>query len=77
MENNSEELEIRKAYAYRVGLTILILLVVLTIGEFGLGAVGANWTSVFIAIALFKAFLVIRDYMHFGKLFSGEENQHE
>ncbi len=74
---NSEELDARKAYAYRVGLTILILLVVLTIGEYGLGAVGANWISVFIAIALFKAFLVIRDYMHIGKLFAGEEEYHE
>lgn len=73
----SEELEISKAYAYRIGLTILILLVVLTIGEYALGAVGANWTSVFIAIALFKAFLVVRDYMHIGKLFSGEEQHHE
>jgi hypothetical protein len=74
---NTENMEIRKAYAYRVGLTILILLFVLTIGEYGLGAVGANWTSVFIAIALFKAFLVVRDYMHIGKLFTGEEEHHE
>lgn len=77
MMDNSEEMEARKTYAYRVGLTIFILLFVLTIGEYGLGAVGANWTSVFIAIALFKAFLVIRDYMHIGKLFSSEEKQHE
>jgi fatty acid desaturase len=72
MESN-ENLDLRKSESFRVGLTVLILLAVLTIGEYALGAVGANWVPVFIAILLFKAFLVIRDYMHFGKLFSSAE----
>lgn len=76
MESN-ENLENRKNELYRVGLTILILLAVLTIGEYALGAVGANWVPVFMAIALFKAFLVIRDYMHVRKLFSSEESHNE
>jgi hypothetical protein len=74
---NSEVLENKKNFAYRVGLTTFILLAVLTIGEYALGAVGANWISVFIAIAVFKTFLVLRDYMHLGRLFSGEEVDHE
>jgi Prokaryotic Cytochrome C oxidase subunit IV len=75
--DNNQNLENRKYEMYRIGLTVMILLVVLTIGEYALGAVGANWTSVFIAIALFKACGVIRDYMHIGKLFSSEEEYHE
>jgi hypothetical protein len=76
MEKN-ESLEIRKNESYRIGSTVLILLAVLTIGEYALGSVGANWISVFIAIAGFKAFLVIRDYMHIGRLFTNEGELHE
>jgi hypothetical protein len=76
MENN-EDRDIRKNEMFRIGATVFILLAVLTIGEFALGSVGANWTTVFIAIAGFKAFLVIRDYMHIGKLFSNEDEYHE
>lgn len=75
--DNNENLEMKKNDSFRVGLTVLILLAVLTIGEYALGAVGANWVPVFIAILLFKAFLVIRDYTHFGKLFSSEEARDE
>jgi hypothetical protein len=74
---NSENLEIRKNERYGIGLTVLILLAVLTIGEYGLGIVGANWITIFLAIAAFKAFLVLRDYMHFGRLFSSEGERHE
>ena len=58
---------------YRVGVTIMILLAVFTIGEYAISAVGTSWVFVFILIAALKAFLVVRDYMHLGRLFSSEE----
>jgi hypothetical protein len=71
METNaSDELKQEK---FRIGLTILLLLIVFTIGEFGIAAVGANIAAAFFGIALLKAFLVVRDYMHIGRLFDEEE----
>jgi hypothetical protein len=62
-----------KKEKFSIGLTILLLLGVFTFGEFGIAAVGANVVSAFIGIALLKAFLVMRDYMHIGRLFAEEE----
>ncbi|RMF48811.1 MAG: hypothetical protein D6755_03200 [Anaerolineae bacterium] len=64
----------KKARAFRIGITVMLILAVLTIGEFYLGRAGAQWTAVFLAIALIKASLVVRDYMHIGRLFGEEEH---
>jgi hypothetical protein len=71
--DTNDAMEQKKQEKYRVGVTILILLAVFTLGEYGVSAVGANWLGVFVLIALLKAFLVLRDYMHIGRLFSSEE----
>ncbi|GAB4497928.1 MAG: hypothetical protein OHK0052_10380 [Anaerolineales bacterium] len=68
-----EKFEREKQEKYQIGVTILLLLAVLTAGEFMIAAAGANWVNVFILIALLKAFLVVRDYMHLGRIFSNEE----
>jgi len=68
-------MEDRKNQAYRVGVTILLLLAVLTIGEYFIGSIAIGWWMPLILIAILKAFLVIRDYMHIGRLFGGEEVQ--
>lgn len=62
--------------AYRAGIVIMILLGVLTIGEYFLGAVASAWWAPLILIALIKAYFIIRDYMHLPRLFSGEEESH-
>ncbi|MBN1665556.1 MAG: cytochrome C oxidase subunit IV family protein [Anaerolineales bacterium] len=62
-----------KKEAYQKGIYILLMLAVLTIGEFWLAYIGAPWWSVLILIAAFKAFLVVRDYMHIGRIFESEE----
>ena len=67
------EHEERKKQAYRIGTTVLILLVFLTIGEFIIGSVVVGWAAILIGISLIKAFFVIRDYMHINRLFNPPE----
>ena len=59
--------------AYEKGLIVLVWLAVLTIGELWFALMEIPWWSILIIILLIKATLVIRDYMHIGRLFSGEE----
>jgi hypothetical protein len=64
----------KKNERYQIGITIIIILGVLTIGEFMLGDTGLNVTSVLWGIAIVKAFMVVRDYMHISRLFGGGED---
>jgi hypothetical protein len=66
----------RKNELFRAGLVVFFLLAVLTIGEFMLGAIAVGWAGPLIGIAIIKAALIIRDYMHLPRLFSGEEENH-
>jgi hypothetical protein len=65
--------EKKKSLAYENGVIVFIILAVFTIAELWFALFGLNWWSIFIVIAFAKAFLVVRDYMHIGRLFSGEE----
>jgi hypothetical protein len=65
--------EEKKKLAYRIGLVVLILLVTFTIGEYFIGAVAPTWGGILLVIASLKAFFVVRDYMHVGRLFAPEE----
>ena len=47
----------------------MILLIVLTIGEFFIGKIAVGWTWPLWGIAFIKAFFIIRDYMHLPRLF--------
>lgn len=68
--------ENKKQAAFRVGTAVMILLTVLTIGEYFIGAVAYEWWAPLIGIAVIKAFFVVRDYMHLPRLFAGEEETH-
>jgi len=70
----NDELSIKKKEAYQAGLAILILLAALTLGEYGIAVVGANIAIIFFVISLIKAFFIIRDYMHVGRLFRDQED---
>ncbi|MFC2025681.1 cytochrome C oxidase subunit IV family protein [Chloroflexota bacterium] len=66
-------MEEKKKKAYRVGVTVMILLAVLTIGEYFIGSIAIGWWAPLIVIAMIKAFFVIRDYMHISRLFNSED----
>jgi hypothetical protein len=63
----------KKKTNYETGLVVLIWLAVLTIGELWFALMEIPLWSILVVIALIKATLVVRDYMHIGRLFSGEE----
>jgi len=66
----------KKKDAYRVGVAVLILLAILTVGEYFIGAVASLWWAPLIAVAVLKAYFVVRDYMHLPRLFAPEEENH-
>ncbi|MBE0411436.1 MAG: cytochrome C oxidase subunit IV family protein [Anaerolineales bacterium] len=67
--NNNEKLK----EVYRSGVVVIILLAILTIGEFFIGAIAVGWAAPLWIIAILKAWLVLRDYMHLPRLFSESE----
>jgi hypothetical protein len=68
-ENN----ESRRAALNR-GVWVAIMLAVLTFGEYLVGVIAPPWGTMLLGVAAFKAFFVIKDFMHVGRLFSGEEH---
>ncbi|MBN2500597.1 MAG: hypothetical protein JXB38_07475 [Anaerolineales bacterium] len=58
------------------GVFVLIILGVLTFGEFIVGSVAPAWGTVLLIAALGKAFFVVRDYMHISRLWDNEEEAH-
>ena len=63
----------KKKAAYEKGIILLVWLAVLSIAELWFALMDLPWWSVLVVIALIKAWLVVRDYMHIGRLFYGEE----
>lgn len=61
---------------YRLGLTILVLLATFTVGEFFIGRIAVGWIAPLFLIAIFKAWLILRDYMHISRVFAGDEETH-
>jgi len=64
-----------KKEAFQLGQAVFIILVVMTIGEYWLGAIAVNWWAPIIAVALLKAYFVVRDYMHLPRLFAADEEE--
>jgi hypothetical protein len=67
----------KKQELFRAGMVIFFLLAILTVGEFLIGAIAVGWAAPLFGIALLKAYLIVRDYMHLPRLFAGEEESHE
>jgi cytochrome c oxidase subunit IV len=63
----------KKNATYENGIIIFVWLAVLSIAELWFALMELPWWSILIVIALIKAVLVVRDYMHIGRLFYGEE----
>lgn len=69
------EPEEKKHQAYMVGIGVMILLTGLTIGEYFMGAYASAWALPILIVASIKAFFVVRDYMHVGRVFAGDEEE--
>ncbi len=75
-EKKPEEKKDSRRETLYTGVWILFMLAVLTVGEFIIGVIASPWASILIFVAAFKAFWVIKDYMHIGRLFSSDEEMH-
>lgn len=64
-----------RSEAYRIGVLVLVILGVLTIGEFAFSAIAVTWWQPLVIIAVIKAAYVIRDYMHVSRVFSPDEEE--
>lgn len=73
----SEQVEAKKNEELKIGVSVMLLLAVFTIGEYWLGSIAVGWWVPLLLIAGLKAFLVMRDYMHLGRVFAVEEDGHE
>jgi len=61
--------------AYRLGITVLVVLAILTVIEFVIATANISWTWIIFFIAILKAWFVIQNYMHLPRLFKdGEEH---
>jgi len=58
-----------------VGLWVMVMLAVLTFGEYLVGVIAPPWGNMLLLVAAFKAFFVVKDYMHIGRLFAPAEEQ--
>ena len=65
----------RRKEALYVGLWVFIMLGVLTFGEYLVGVIAPPWGNLLLLVALFKAFWVIKDYMHVGRAFGPDEEE--
>jgi hypothetical protein len=62
-----------KQEAYSIGNLVLVILVILSIGEYFFATIAVTWWQPLILILLIKAFYVVRDYMHISHLWNPEE----
>jgi len=58
------------------GAWVMLMLGVLTFGEFLVGVIAPPWGSALLLVAAFKAIFVITYYMHVGRLFKAEKGGH-
>jgi hypothetical protein len=58
----------------RSGLYVFMMLGILTLGEFLVASIAGPWIFILWIVALWKTFLVVKNYMHIGSVFSDEES---
>ena len=67
-------MEEQKKQAYKVGMTIFLLLVVLTIGEYFIGITPNPSIVLLFIIGLVKAALIVQIFMHIARLWREESH---
>ena len=63
----------RKKNAFKLGVTVLVILAVLTVVEYLAASFKFNWAWLMFLIAIAKAYFVVNHYMHFPRLLKAEE----
>ena len=58
-----------------IGIAVFLLLVALTIGEFFIGSIAADWNWPLWGIAIFKAVLIIYYFMHVTSQFGSSKEE--
>lgn len=58
------------------GVWVLLMLGVLTFGEFIVGVIAPPWGSALLLVAAFKALFVIVYFMHIGRLLKSDKGSH-
>ncbi|GAB4577307.1 MAG: hypothetical protein Fur0022_00380 [Anaerolineales bacterium] len=61
---------IRKTAAYRFGVIIFLILLMLLMTEFAVSNVGVPAWAI-LAFGILQAILIVREYMHISRLFKG------
>jgi len=62
-----------KKQVYKLGVTVLVVLAVLTAIEFAIAITNGSWGWILYLLATLKAWFVIQHYMHLPRLFKEEE----
>ena len=71
------EQENTKKPDYGVNQMVMIILAVVTLGEFLLGVIAkSNLSSIFIGMGVVKAWFIVVNYMNIGRLFQDDEESH-
>jgi len=73
-ETKTETQEDPRKAALTAGKWVFLMLAVLTIGEFTVAVIAPPWIFALWLAAIWKAFYVVKDYMHIGRAFGGEES---
>jgi len=77
MSENTKQKRDSRQQALYTGFWILLMLGVLTFGEYIVGVIAPPWGVILVIVAAFKSFWVITEYMHIGRLFNNGEESHE
>jgi caa(3)-type oxidase subunit IV len=70
-EKNNGEYKEQK----NIGIAVFLLLIALTVGEFFIGSIAADWNWPLWGIAIFKAILIIYYFMHVTRLFGSSKEE--
>lgn len=69
------DLEQKEKDMLKVGVAVFILLAMVTAGEFFIGSIAPAWIAPLIGAGILKAFFIVRDYMHIGRVFETDEEE--
>ncbi len=67
----------KKQQLYRPGAMVLIMLGIMTMVEFLIGSLAGAWWGPLLGIAALKAYLILKHYMHIGRVFASAESESE